>query len=106
MSYQAGTICYATKTEALSALASANVGSFVVHGSTAFTVDVVSVSETGIFYKMRSVDGSSIIKVDQLFSPQPCGLLDWQDGLLLGWLIAAAWISVAAIMHIRKAIHQ
>lgn len=106
MSYQVGTVCYSTSQQALQAIASANVGSFVVNNGTAFTVDVVSVSNSGIFYKLRSVATGEIVKLDQSFSPQPCGLLDWQDGLLLGWLIAAAWISTAAVMHIRKAIHQ
>lgn len=34
---------------------------------------------------------------------QPCALLDYSDGLAIGWGIAAAWIAAFAVMYMSRA---
>lgn len=106
MAYQVGTTCYGSAADALSAIASGQVGGVVVHGGAAYVVGVDAVASTSIAYRLSPVGGGPVIQSTVQLTPQPCGLLEWHDGLSLGWGVAAAWILTAAVMHLRRAAHQ
>lgn len=106
MSYQVGSTCYGNAVDALSAVASSQVGGVVVHGGAAFVVGVDAVASSSITYRLTPIAGGQAIQSIVQLQPQPCGLLQWQDGLTLGWLVAGAWIATAAVMHLRRAAHQ
>lgn len=105
-SYQVGDTCYSTALAAVQALASAEVGGITVIGSKAYVVDATNISGTSITYSFLEVGGTGTMTKVATVTPQPCGLLDWQDGLTLGWAVAAAWIATAVVLHIRKAAHS
>lgn len=106
MAYQVGTTCYGSADDALSAVASSQVGAVVVHGGATYVVGVDAVAATSITYRLTPVGGGQALQSTVQLTPQPCGLLQWQDGLSLGWGVATAWIVTAAVMHLRKAAHQ
>lgn len=106
MAYQVGPFCYASALDAVAAMASSQVGAVVVKGSAAYVVDVAGYSGTSITYALRPVEGGAVVSSTQAVTPLPCGLLDWQDGLELGWGVVAAWIFTAVVLHIRKAAHE
>ena len=106
MAFQVGTTCYGSAEHALSATASSQVGGVVVHAGAAYVVDVAGITAASITYRLNPVAGGSPIQSIVQVTPQPCGLLEWQDGLSLGWGVATAWIITAAVMHLRRAAHQ
>lgn len=106
MAYQVGATCYGSAESALSAVASAQVGGVVEHGGAAYVVGVDAVASTSITYRLTPLGGGAALQTVVAMQPQPCGLLQWQDGLSLGWGVATAWIVTAAVMHLRKAAHQ
>ena len=106
MSYQVGSTCYASASAALSAAASSQVGGVVVHGGVGYVVGVDAVASDSITYRLSPLSGGQAVQSVVTLTPQPCGLLQWQDGLTLGWSVAAAWIVTAAVMHLRRAAHQ
>lgn len=106
MAYQVGATCYGSATDALSAIASAQVGGVVVQGGAAYVVGVDAIASNSITYRLTPIAGGTTYQNIVQLTPQPCGLLQWQDGLTLGWLVATAWIVTAAVMHLRKAAHQ
>lgn len=103
MAYQVGSTCYSSAQAALSATASSQVGAVVMHGGSAFVVDASQVGASSITYRLNPVGGGTAISSVVSVTPQPCGLLTAEDGALLGWSIAAAWIAVAVVMNLRKA---
>ena len=106
MAFQVGSTCYSTAQDALSAVASSQVGGVVVNGGVAYVVGVDSVQSSSITYRLAPLSGGPVLQNVVQLTPQPCGLLQWQDGLTLGWAVATAWIVTAAVMHLRRAAHQ
>lgn len=106
MAFQVGAFCYQSAAEALSAIASDQVGAVVQHGGAAYVVGVTGVTGSSITYSLDPVGGGSPIASTVSLTPQPCQLLDWADGLTIGWGIAAAWIATAVVMSIRNAAHS
>lgn len=105
MAYQVGPFCYGSAAAANTAAASSMVGSIVHQGGSAFVVAVDSVTDSTVTYRFDPVAGGSSFTLAAPASPLACGLLDWQDGLTLGWSIAAVWIATAAVMFLRKGVH-
>lgn len=103
MAFQVGSTCYSTPAGALSAAASSQVGTVVSHGGSAYVVDASSVTASSISYRLTPVGGGTPIASVVSMSPQPCGLLTAEDGAMLGWAIAAAWIATAVVINLRKA---
>lgn len=106
MAFQVGATCYGEAEAAVAAIASAQVGTVVVHGGAAYVIDAGGITGASITYSLAPMSGGTAITTVAPVSLQPCGLLDWDDGLVLGWAVAAAWIATAAVMALRKAVHE
>jgi hypothetical protein len=106
MAYQVGATCYDSASDAVSAIASSQVGAVVQHGGAAYVVNAPSLTGASITYLLQPVAGGAAISYTAAVTPQPCGLLDWQDGLAISWGIAAAWIATAVVLSLRKAVHE
>jgi len=103
---QVGAICYADDAAALEAIASAEVGKVVPAGSVVYVVDAVPSGASSIAYTLTPVGGGTAITSTVPVGIPACTLLDWSDGLAVGWGIAGAWIAAAVLMSLRKAAHS
>lgn len=109
MSQVAGT-CYSSKAAALSAIASGEVGKVVSAGSVLYVVDAVPASGSSITYTFTPVVFTppappGIARTVAVEIPD-CSLLDWSDGIGLGWAVAGVWLAVAIVLHLREAAHS
>lgn len=104
MSYQVGSACYSTATQAAQAAASAQVGAVTSHTSTSYVINAASVDDTSITYTLTPVSGGAPLTVVAPYTAQPCALLTFQDGMQMGWLVAAAWLATFAIVTLRNAV--
>jgi len=106
-SYQVGANCYSSTLAAAQASASSQVGAVVQLGTKSlYVVDVQAVSATSITYSLNALDNTASIVKTVPYTAQPCGLLDTADGLLLGWGVAIVWLITAAILVMRRGIHE
>lgn len=106
MGYQVGTACYGDAASAVSAIASGQVGALVQHGGAAYVVDATAVTGSSITYSLNPVDSGTALVVVAPVTAQPCGLLEWQDGLVIGWAVAGAWLATAAVLFLKRAAHE
>lgn len=106
MAFQVGSSCYGDAVAAVQAMAAHQVGSVVVHGGSAHVVDAATTTASSITYSLQPLSGGAAVQASIQVTPQPCGLLDWSDGLVLGWGVAAAWLATAAVMMLRKGAHE
>jgi hypothetical protein len=101
---QVGSTCYASDGAALSAIASGEVGKVVPAGAVVYVVDAAPSGASSIAYTLTPADGSaSGVSSTVALTLQPCNLLDWSDGLELGWGVGGVWILAAVVMGLRKA---
>jgi len=105
MSYQVGAFCYSTSSAAASAAASSVAGSVVSAGGVSYVIDVSSVSGSSITYLFQDIASASSFTKTSAFTAQSCGLLDVQDGLAMGWGVAAAWLFVAGVLFLRRGVN-
>lgn len=104
MSYQLGSACYSTVVAAAQAQASSVAGSLVSHGSSAYVASA-GVSESGaITYTLTPFGGGVPLVLSTPYTPQPCNLLQWSDGVSLGWSVGLVWIVVCAVLFLAKAL--
>ncbi|GKT19023.1 hypothetical protein AVHY2522_20980 [Acidovorax sp. SUPP2522] len=104
MAFQVGTACYPTSKQAAEASASAQVGAVVSHGGTAYVMDIGGVADASITYRLQPVAGGTPIQIVSTYTAQPCGFLQLQDGLVMGWMVAAAWIATYSVMFLARAL--
>lgn len=104
MSYQVGAACYPTPTAAAQASASSQIGQIVPHGTTSYIIDATGSDATSITYVLAPVGGGVAITVVAPYTAQPCNMLTMDDGLLMGWMVAAAWIGAYALLFITRAL--
>ena len=104
MGYQVGSACYPTAVAAAQASASSQVGAVVTQGSASYVVDASSVDGSSITYVLTPVAGGTALTVVSPYTAQACGLLDFNDGLNIGWLMAACWLGTAAVLSLKHAI--
>jgi hypothetical protein len=102
MAFQVGSACYGTEVQAAQAQASASVGSIV--GVSPHSVSVSSVAADSITYVLSPVGGGTPITHVAPFTPQPCNLLQAEDGLAIGWMVAGAWIGAWALLFLARAL--
>ncbi len=105
-SYQVGSNYYSSTLAAAQASASSQAGAVVQLGANPYVVDVQAVSATSITYSLNALDSTASIVKTVPYTAQPCGLLDTADGLLLGWGVAIVWLITAAILVMRRGIHE
>lgn len=103
MSYQVGSACYGTATQAAQASASSQVGAVVSQGGSLYVLGVGSVNDTSISYEFHPMAGGTPVVVVTPYNAQPCGLLGLQDGLQMGWMVAGAWLGTLAVIGLAKA---
>ena len=103
---QAGSTCYATDAAAVAAIASAEVGKVVSGGSVVYVVDAAPASDSSITYTLNPVGGGTPIVSTVSLVVQPCQMLDWSDGLQLGWAVVGVWLATFAVLNMRKAAHE
>jgi len=103
-SLQVDGVCY-SETAAVQAMAAREVGRIVTIGAKTYVVDVGALTPSSITYTFSDLTTSTIFTKVVNVTPQPCGLLDTSDGLIIGWLIAVAWLSTAAVLHLRRGVH-
>ena len=105
MAYQVGLVCYGTPQEAASAVASGESGKLLEAGSVVYVVDAAAGSDGSITYTLTDTAGvqPEIVKVQTPTLPE-CALLQAGDGLVIGWLIATAWLVTFAVLSMRKAL--
>ena len=100
--FQVGTACYSTATQAAQASASSQVGAVVSHGGVSYVVDLVEATGNALTYRLQPMAGGTALQTTVGYTAQPCGLLQVEDGLTIGWMIAAAWIGAYALLFIAK----
>ena len=69
-------------------------------------MDVSSIAENSITYKLQDLNSSAFIVKTVSVTPVDCQLFDTADGLMIGWGIAAAWLATAAVLFLRKGLHE
>lgn len=104
MAYQVGPTCYPTAAAAATAQASSMGGAVVQHGSAAYVVEAGTISGTSITYLFHPVGGGTSLTLATPYTAQSCQMLDWSDGLQLGWMVAAVWIGTAALLFLARAV--
>lgn len=104
MSYQVGSACYSTAEAAASASASNSVGSVVTHGGASYVVGVDGVTAASITYTLQPIGGGVPLQLISAYQPQPCGLLTAADAASLGSVLLGLWVSVYAVMFLRRAL--
>lgn len=102
---QVGGTCYADDASALQAVAALQTGTIADLGGAAYVVDSVPVVG-GVAVTLSPIGGGASITSTHAVTLQPCVLLDWSDGLELGWAIGAVWVLTAAVMSLRKAVDE
>lgn len=105
-SYQVDQSCYSTALAAVQAMAAREVGKVVQIGTVTYVTDVTATSATSITYKLTNVSSTAFITKVATVAPQPCGLLDTADGLIVAWGIATAWLVTYGLLFLRKGVHE
>lgn len=106
MSFQVDQACFDTALMAAQVSAAKSVGAIVVHGGTAYGVDVSSVSASVINYTFTPVGGGAALTLAQPYTALPCNLMTAADGLSVGWMVGAAWLSAWGLMFLTRALRD
>lgn len=104
--FQHGSACYSTAKQAAEAQASHLVGSIIQIGQEPYAVDVSAVTDSTISLTLQQLTGPGVFTKTILVTPQPCGLLQVEDAISIGWLIAAIWIGVFSLTFIARIIRS
>ncbi|MDA8446349.1 hypothetical protein [Paracidovorax valerianellae] len=102
MAYQVNGACYGTAQQAAQASASQQVGAVVSHSGTVYVIDVAGAADASITYRFQPVAGGAPMQLVAGYTPQPCNLLQVQDGLAMGWMVAGAWIGAFSLMFLAR----
>lgn len=105
-SFQVDGVCYSTALSAVQAMAAREVGSIRQVGTAQYVVDSTGQTASTVTYVLRNVSNTAVITTTETVSPLPCGLLDTADGLIIAWGIATAWILTAAVLFLRRGMHE
>lgn len=98
MGWQVGAACYGTELAAAQALAASQAGVVLSTPAGLYALVPGAITGTSIEWQFAALDGgpakpAAVVGVVS----QPCGLLEWQDALQLGWSVVAAWALVYGI---------
>lgn len=103
MSWQAEGQCFEKPDQAVLAIGSAQVGKVWPLGSALVVVDLEYHDESTVVYRLTNPDGVGFTLKSHL-SLQECTLLDTGDGLMVAWLIVAAWAGAFAFKLMRRSV--
>lgn len=94
MSYQVGSACFESATQAVQSMAAAHVP--VTESE--MVISVASTSDTAITFLYTPV-GSGVppFSVVQNVVLQPCNMLTASDAVNVGWIIGGLWLSIYVI---------
>lgn len=92
MPVQFGGGCYEDNASAASALAAAALGTTYPAGSAVYTVTGAVVSGESVTLELSDLLSSLVVTKTVTPPFAPCSLLDWRDGLELGWGVGLALI--------------
>lgn len=106
MASQVGAACYPSALAANTAIASGQLGVNLAHEGSLVVVGVTSVSPTSIVYQYTPVDGSAAFAVTAASVPMDCQMLDYSDGLQLGWQVGGIWLAVFAVLFLTKGLRH
>ena len=104
MGYQVGPACYPQPLAAAVAVASAQAGNIVQNGLMSYVVQPGPVTASSITYTFTPITGGAPFSYVSPYEAVPCQMLDWSDGLQLGWLVAGVWLAVSGLMFIKRAL--
>lgn len=104
MSFQVGSVCYPTAEQAAQASASSQIGSFAQQGNASFVINAATSDAASITYLLTPVAGGTGITIVSPYTPQPCGMLTFQDGLEMGWMVAAVWLVTYGVLMMKDAV--
>jgi hypothetical protein len=102
MGWQVDGACYATQLQAVQAAVSGEVGKVVTIGTVSYVVDVTATTSTSATYVYRRVSGTPDITKVTTITAQPCGLLEWQDGLVLAWAVVGIWLAAYGLRYLGR----
>lgn len=104
--FQVDDVCYSSSLLAVKAMAAREVGGLLQIGTATYVVDSTAQTAKSITYALRNVTSNTVITSTRTVTPIPCGLLDTEDGLIIAWGIATAWLLTYAVLFLRRGIHQ
>lgn len=100
--YQHGAACFASKSSANSAAAANEVGKIIQTPSGPAVVDLIELSDNSITYAIRDLTTSQSTIATVSVNPPECQLMSLDDGLSIGWQIAAVWAAAFALKFLAK----
>ena len=104
MYYQVNDACFPSAISAAQAAASSQIGALKEHGGTLYAVDVSAVTASSITYSLLPVGGGAPVVLVAPYAAQECQLLNLDDGLQLGWMVAAVWLAAFGVMFMARAL--
>lgn len=104
--FQVGDLCYSSSLAAVQAMAAREGGKVVQLGAKTYVIDVTAVTASSITFRFNDVASTAFITKVAVVSPEPCGLLDTADGLVIAWGIATAWLLTAGVLFLRRGLHS
>lgn len=102
MGWQFEGVCYSTQLQAVQAAAGSQVGKVVELFSAPYVIDIGSTTSTTATYLYRGLGDEPPIEKVIALTPQPCGLLEWEDGLQISWLVVAVWLAAYSLKFLSR----
>lgn len=101
--YQHGAACFPTAKAANSAAAAEQAGSIISTTNGPAVIDLLEVTDNSITYALRYLmpPRDKTITTTTV-NPPLCQLLDINDGMSMGWQIAAVWVAAFALKFLSK----
>jgi hypothetical protein len=98
---QYGQGCYVDAPSAAAAMAAAEVGAVYNAGARVWTVTAATPAASAVTVELTDL-ASSDAPIARTVTPAfaPCSMLDWDDGLLLGWGLAGVWLLAASVLFV------
>lgn len=107
--YQVGDSCFDDAVAAANVATSLQVGQTLTHSGKGHVVSVTSITATSegqasVSYRYQPVDGGASITFAAPYYARPCGRLDWDDGITLGWAVVLVWVSSFGVLFLARAL--
>jgi hypothetical protein len=90
--------CYADAEAAAAAMSASELGAVYSAGGSLWAVSASSATASSVTLELTDVLGTAVVTRTLVPPFQPCSLLDWEDGLDLGWGVVGIWVVVAGVL--------